>query len=68
MNEKRLKIITLAFQFLDVAGKQFIEVGELVKRYCAENHPRVKSREKTAEDVRKDFELAISLKAYFQFL
>jgi hypothetical protein len=56
--------VTQAFQFLDTSGAGFIELPRLLENYHAEKHPRALSREKTEEEVRKDFENAITAKAY----
>ncbi len=64
MNETRASIVKQAFQLLDEEGKGYIPVDILLKKYNAAAHPRVRTREKTAEEVYKDFELAIKKKTY----
>jgi hypothetical protein len=65
MNEARLKIVQQAFKRLDESGTGAVGLATLLKAYRAEAHPRVRVREKTAECVYKDFELAITKRAYF---
>ena len=60
----RTNVVKQAFQLLDEDGKGYILVDVLLKKYNAAAHPRVRTREKTAEEVFKDFELAITKKAY----
>lgn len=59
MNETRSAAIKQAFQLLDEEGKGYIPIDALLKRYCPEGHPRVRTRDKAPEDVYKDFEVAI---------
>jgi len=63
MNEARANVVRQAFQILDEEGKGYIEIEALLKKYNAAAHPRVRTREKSAEDVYKDFEIAITKKA-----
>lgn len=64
MNEPRMAIVRQAFQLLDEEGKGYITLDTLLKRYNAMAHPRVRTREKTPEEVYKDFETAIKKRAY----
>lgn len=59
MNEMRSSAIKQAFQLLDEEGKGCIPIDFLLKKFNPDGHPRVRTREKTAEDVMKDFEAAI---------
>ena len=65
MSEVRTNIVKQAFQLLDEAGKGYLPVEFLMKKYNAAAHPRVRTREKTAEDILKDFEVSIKAKAYY---
>lgn len=64
MNEARLNVVKKAFQLLDEEGKGNIPLDMLKKRFCPAGHPRVRNREKAPEIVQKDFEDAISQRAY----
>jgi hypothetical protein len=59
MTEARSAVVKQAFQLLDEEGKGCVPFEFLLKKYCAEGHPRVRTREKAAEDVFKDFEASI---------
>ena len=63
MNETRSNAVKQAFQLLDEEGKGYIPVEILLKKYNAKEHPRVRTREKTPEDVYKDFEQGIKRRA-----
>jgi len=68
MSEPRAVVVKQAFQLLDEEGKGYIPLDALLKKYRAEAHPRVRTREKTAEDVLKDFEAAIKKRAYLSYI
>lgn len=68
MNNARLDFVKQAFQSLDETGQGYIPLEEVLKKYNAAAHPRVRTREKTPEQVYKDFETAITKKAYYLFL
>lgn len=55
MNEKRLAVVKHAWQSLDESGSGKIAWGKLQTAYRAEDHPRVKTREKKSETVRAEF-------------
>lgn len=68
MSPARINIVKQAFYALDPDRKGYISLSELLKKFDASVHPRVKTREKTPEEVYKEFEFAISRKAYNAFL
>jgi calcyphosin len=55
MNEKRLAVVKHAWQSLDESGSGKIAWGKLQTAYRAEDHPRVKTREKKSETARAEF-------------
>jgi hypothetical protein len=55
MNEKRLAVVKHAFQFLDEAGTKRLQFDKLNSHYNSQAHPRVRTREKTAQNVYNDF-------------
>lgn len=59
MNEKRLAVVKFAWQSLDESGSGRIPWGKLQTAYKVEQHPRVRTREKKAEQVRADFVLCM---------
>ena len=59
MSEARSAAVKQAFQLLDEEGKGCIPIDLLLKRYYPEGHPRVRIRDKTTEEVYKDFEAAM---------
>ena len=63
MNEPRSAIVKQSFQLLDEEGKGYVPVEALLKRYNAAAPPRVRTRDKAAEEVMKDFEVAIQKRA-----
>lgn len=64
MDSKRVEIVKQAFKILDTKRKGSIPLSDLLKKYNPEAHPRVQAREKTAEEVYKEFEESIQTKAY----
>lgn len=67
MSNARIDIVKQAFQVLDESGKGYIPLEELLKKYNPEGHPRVRDREKSPEEVYRDFEFAIKTKVYNVF-
>eukprot|EP00831_Metopus_contortus_P080861 TRINITY_DN836_c0_g1_i2.p1 TRINITY_DN836_c0_g1~~TRINITY_DN836_c0_g1_i2.p1 ORF type:complete len:464 (+),score=102.69 TRINITY_DN836_c0_g1_i2:203-1594(+) len=63
MSEARKRIVKQSFDLLDTAGMGAIPLEDLLKKYNPRAHPRVKTREKTPEEVKRDFEKAITSKA-----
>lgn len=59
MSERRLALVKHAFHFLDVDGARILPLSLLNKSFKAEAHPRVRSRQKTAQQVRQEFERSI---------
>jgi Ca2+-binding EF-hand superfamily protein len=53
VNDKRLGAVKVAFEFLSSQG--VTSVDQLMEQYNAANHPRVRTREKSAETVRQEF-------------
>lgn len=77
MSEKRLAVVKHAFQFLDRNNQKYLALSELVSLYQAkvccvllchliltmQDHPRVRTREKTSDQVRAEFHNAIYKKS-----
>jgi len=63
LNEKRLAVVKNAWQFLDKAGARRLHIGELLKVYNAQSHPRVLCREKKQETVYNDFESCLGARS-----
>ncbi|EGR28430.1 hypothetical protein IMG5_175680 [Ichthyophthirius multifiliis] len=63
ISEKRLAVVKHAFQFLDRRNNGKLNINELIQLYRAEAHPRVVTRQKSAEQVRDEFINAISKKS-----
>ena len=59
MSERRLALVKHAFHFLNVEGVKILPLELLRKAFKAEAHPRVRSRQKTAQQVREEFERSI---------
>lgn len=55
LNERRLKVIKQAFQKLDKTGDGVITLDDVRGVYDPKNHPDVKSRKKTEDQVLGDF-------------
>ena len=55
MNEKRLAVVKHAWQSLDKAGAKKVSFEDLQSIYQVEQHPRVRTREKTTDQVRAEF-------------
>jgi Ca2+-binding EF-hand superfamily protein len=55
MNGKRLAVVKHAWQSLDEYSEGRISWGKLQTAYQVEAHPRVRTREKKAEQVRAEF-------------
>jgi hypothetical protein len=55
MNERRKKIVNIAFSILDTNGNGEIEPDELIGKYDASKHPDVMSGRRTEEDVLREF-------------
>ena len=56
MNEQRLAVVKHAWQFLDDANQRRVSYSKLASLYNLQGHPRVRTREKKAETVQKEFE------------
>ncbi|KAL4478841.1 hypothetical protein ABPG72_009667 [Tetrahymena utriculariae] len=63
ISDKRLAVVKHAFQFLDRRGSGKLAIQDLVQQYRSEAHPRVRTRHKTAEQVKAQFVNAISKKS-----
>lgn len=63
MNEKRIAVVKYAWQMLDSENAGSIDLQDLVSRFNAALHPRVKLREKKEENVLKEFEDGLSFRA-----
>ena len=63
MSDERIATVKKTFNKLDKNRQGFLNVGELISNYNAELHPRVRTREKTAQQVQEEFTRAISAKA-----
>ena len=55
MNEKRLAVVKHAWTSLDESRTGKISWGKLQTAYRADEHPRVKTREKKSESVRAEY-------------
>jgi len=64
MKEQRIAVVKHAFQMLDVQQKGFVSLSELRTKFVASEHPRVKSRQKTLEQVQREFELNFGPRAF----
>lgn len=63
MNETRVDIVTQAFQYLDSESQGYIPLETLLKKYIPTGHTKVRMKDKTAEEVYREFELAMGKKA-----
>lgn len=63
MSERRLSLVKHAFEFLDVYKQKTLPLDFLKKSFKAQAHPRVRSRQKTTEQVRDEFERSIVKKS-----
>jgi hypothetical protein len=52
MTEKRLAAIRFTFEFLDREKKGFLDSQWVLDNYAAEVHPHVRTRTKTAEQIK----------------
>lgn len=59
MTEKRLAAIRFTFEFLDRERRGQLDAGWMLGNYCAGMHPHVRTRVKTEEQIRGEFERAI---------
>ena len=57
-----MEVIQHAFQFLDVRKSQSLLLQELFVMYKAQNHPKSRARQKSAEELKQDFVASISKK------
>jgi calcyphosin len=62
MNAKRMAVVKHAFLNLDEQSQKRVSFEKLRSSYKASQHPRVKTREKTAETVMNDFLNCMSTK------
>jgi len=62
-NEKRVSVVKYAFQMLDTEGTGKLSLQDLVSKYNASAHPRVKLREKTEETILAEFENGLGIRA-----
>lgn len=62
-SEKRMAVVKYAFQMLDSAGTGQLSFQDLLTRYNAGAHPRVKLREKKEDTVLAEFEGGLGLRA-----
>lgn len=63
MSDQRIASVKKAFIKLDKAGRGSLDVQFLISNYNADLHPRVRTREKTAQQVQAEFEAAILARA-----
>lgn len=54
MNEKRLAVVKHAFEFLDEQSNKRLPFDKLCSHYNSQAHPRVRTREKTQQNVYND--------------
>ncbi len=64
MSEKRLSAVKYAYQFLDYDRVGKLPIGMVLAKFKAKEHPRVRVREKTEEQVFADFKDAIIKKRF----
>jgi len=62
-SEKRISVVKYAYQMLDSEGTGQLSLTDLVSRYNAANHPRVKLREKKTENIADEFYTGLSYRA-----
>ena len=60
MSDKRLSAVKAAFLYLDSQRLGYLNVDNLIQAFIAANHPRVLTREKTAETVLSEFRNSIT--------
>ncbi|CAD8165837.1 unnamed protein product [Paramecium octaurelia] len=60
MSEKRINVVRSTFSFLDQSRQGRLQLESLYRLYQAKNHPRVRTRQKTSEQITKEFVNAIS--------
>eukprot|EP00331_Platyophrya_macrostoma_P029949 CAMPEP_0176456796 /NCGR_PEP_ID=MMETSP0127-20121128/31510_1 /TAXON_ID=938130 /ORGANISM="Platyophrya macrostoma, Strain WH" /LENGTH=527 /DNA_ID=CAMNT_0017846841 /DNA_START=40 /DNA_END=1623 /DNA_ORIENTATION=- len=63
MSEKRLAVVKHAFQFLDYENRGVLSLSDLESAYRPKDHPRVRTREKTTDQVLSEFKNAIRKKS-----
>lgn len=63
MNEKRIAVVKYAWQMLDSEHYGSVDFQDIVSKYQAANHPRVKLREKKEETVQKEFEQGLEYRS-----
>lgn len=63
MSDDRIATVKKAFAMLDSNRTGYLNVQDLIQRYNADLHPRVRTREKTVQQVQSEFENAILAKA-----
>lgn len=62
-NEKRISVVKYAFQMLDSESSGQLSLSNLITRYNAAAHPRVKLREKKAENIAEEFSTGLGYRA-----
>ena len=62
-SEKRLSVVKYVWQMLDSENTGALDLQFLVSNFKAENHPRVKLREKKEETVLAEFEAGLNFRA-----
>lgn len=62
-SEKRISVVKYAFQMLDTEGTGRLSLTDLISRYNAAAHPRVKLREKKTEAIAEEFADGLSYRA-----
>ena len=68
MSDERIATVKKTFDKLDKSRQGRIPVGQLIANYNADLHPRVRTREKNAQQVEQEFQRAISRKAHEGFI
>ena len=63
MNEKRIAVVKYAWQMLDSDHTGRLDLQDVVSRYYASKHPRVKLREKKEENVLNEIEQGLEYRA-----
>lgn len=68
MSEKRLTTVKATFDFLTGGKAKILYLEDIYKRFKPEEHPRVRCRQKTSEEVMKGFTKGISKKSFYSII
>eukprot|EP01017_Pseudomicrothorax_dubius_P009760 TRINITY_DN13383_c0_g1_i9.p1 TRINITY_DN13383_c0_g1~~TRINITY_DN13383_c0_g1_i9.p1 ORF type:complete len:501 (+),score=153.03 TRINITY_DN13383_c0_g1_i9:30-1532(+) len=59
ISDRRIEIVKEAWNFLDIERRGRLAIADLERIYKAESHPRVRTRAKTAQQIRDEFSSGI---------